>query len=227
MHTYLNRQISRQERYKKSQLFIYLMKIKKRTLQIVFGIAFVAVVIILLMTRTQPYDDPGKMRASSGTGDIKLVVFSDYQCPACAKAYFVVEQIAEEYNDKIKVTHKHYPLNFHPLSFDAAMAAECANDQDKFWDYSAEIFLMQDDLKKSSFNAVAKDLGLDMKLFRSCLSTDAKSDMIYKDMAEGDRLGILGTPTIYLDGKSVESWEYEYLSQQIEKLYKENNIESD
>ena len=74
---------------------------------------------------------------------IKLVEFSDFECPFCTRAYPIVQAILDKYGDKISLEYRHNPLNFHPNAQKAAEASECAGEQGKFWEMHDAIFKVQ------------------------------------------------------------------------------------
>jgi len=138
---------------------------------------------------------------------VKIVEYSDFQCPACKAATEMVKTLDEKYGYEIKLEFKYFPLvSIHENSFAAAMAAECANDQGKFWAYHDELFAHQDSLQKSDLVSFAQNLGLDVASFTACLESNAKSKIVREDMGAGNKLGINATPTFFVDGEKVENW---------------------
>ena len=180
---------------------------------------------LFYFSRTPTYLSVNSPRPFHGSQNASIVIqeFSDFQCPACYNAFFVLKQIASEYKDKVKLEFHHFPLDFHPLAFDAALAAECANDKGKFFEYAEEVFLVQKTISKSKLYSIAKKLGLDKKQFKACLKSEAKSSILYKDIGLGRQKGLRGTPTIYLNGKEISNWGYESLKSEIDKLYEIKN----
>ncbi len=79
----------------------------------------------------------------SGSAKVKLVEFSDFQCPFCARAYPTMKAIMEKYGDKVSLEYRHYPLSFHPYAQKAAEASECAGEQGKFWEMHDKMFDLQ------------------------------------------------------------------------------------
>lgn len=119
----------------------------------------------------------------------------------------MVKTLDEKYGYQIRIEFKYFPLvSVHPNAFLAAMAAECANDQGKFWAYHDKLFAHQEGLNKSDLINFAKDTGLDINNFQACLDSGAKSGVVRTDMAEGSKLDINGTPTFFVNGEKVEDW---------------------
>lgn len=148
----------------------------------------------------------------SGTSGVVLVEYGDYQCPYCEAYEPTVKAVTEEFKDKIKFQFRHFPLtNLHQNAFAASRAAEAAGLQNKFWE-------MHDALYDGSNNAVwtkasnpndyfeqyAKDIGLNVAQYKKDFASSQVNDTINADMAEGNRLGITGTPTFFVNGKKTE-----------------------
>src|SRR3989344_5719261 len=145
-----------------------------------------------------------------GSGKVELVEFSDFQCPFCQRFYNdAYKQIKAKYIDtnKVKFTYRHYPLSFHQNAQKSAEASECANDQGKFFEYHDVLFENSDadgtGLNTADLKKYAVNLGLDAAKFNACLDNGTKEEIVKKDFAEGQRLGVNGTPTIYVNGKAV------------------------
>lgn len=135
---------------------------------------------------------------------VKLIEFSDFQCPYC-KAFQLntMQKILADYKDKILFVYKNLPLDFHPQAENAALAAECANEQEKFEAYSNKLFDSQDDWGKtegtSRFKTYAAQLGLKQADFNKCLDDKKYQDKISEDKKEAKEFGISGTPAIFID----------------------------
>jgi len=145
-------------------------------------------------------DDPMK-----GGKDAKVTIieFTDYQCPYCGKARPTVNKINELYGDKIKYVLRDYPLppEMHPNAMKAAEAANCARDQNKYWEYSDVLWANQGHLDVVDLKKYAQDLKLNSKDFDACLDSDKYAQEIKKDQADGATVGVNGTPTFFINGK--------------------------
>jgi len=140
---------------------------------------------------------------------VTMVEFSDFQCPFCGQFYSqTLPQVAQNYinSGKVKLVYKNMPLdNLHPNARAAALAAECANEQGKFWEYHNKLFggqaswasLGRADASKT-FKQYAADLGLDTNNFNSCLDSAKYSDKVNKDYQDGTSYGVEGTPTFFI-----------------------------
>src|SRR3989344_2881148 len=149
---------------------------------------------------------------------VKIVEFSDLQCPACKSAHPVVQRIKSEYKDKISFQYYHYPLRAaHPYAQKAAEAVECANDQGKFFEYIDAAFVQSPDLQKKNLKIIAARLGLDAEKFNNCLDSGAKTKIVEGDVRLGDAKDVQGTPTFFINDKKLESWDYDSLKAAIER----------
>jgi len=150
--------------------------------------------------------------------NVRVFVFSDFTCPACRAFTGVIEpQLKAAFVDtkKIKFTYYDFPLGGgeHRHGFVAARAARCAADQSKFWEYHDVLFGRQEEWAYSantpldSFEEFAGLLNMDTKAFNSCLRSDKYADVVTANRILGERLGVGGTPTLFLNGRSVPNWQ--------------------
>jgi protein-disulfide isomerase len=144
-------------------------------------------------------DDPS---IGSASAPVTLVEFSDFQCPFCQRVAPTLKQVKEKYGDKVRVVWKDFPLTqIHPQAFKAGEAAHCAADQGKFWEYHDRLFANQQSLQPNDLKKHASDLGLDAAAFATCLDTSKYGERVRDGVAEGSRLGVNSTPTIYINGR--------------------------
>ncbi len=138
---------------------------------------------------------------------VTIVEFSDFQCPYCRSAEPVLKQVRAKYGDKIKFVYMDFPLGMHQHAIDAAVAGRCAADQDKFWQLHDAMFSDQTKLDAAGLKASAAKVGLDSTKFNSCF--DAKTGIagIKSDQAQGERLGVNGTPTFFVNGREMVGME--------------------
>ena len=158
-----------------------------------------------------------------GEGKVLLEEFSDQQCPACAAAHPLVAKLKEHFGEDLVVRFVHFPLeSIHQNAFHAAEASECARDlggDDAFWGFVEQTYKNQDSLNDDTFTAIAADLGLDATQYATCLTAGEKASLIRRDMAEGRRRQVNGTPTFFLEGEKYEGdRQYEVMVKQIEAL---------
>jgi protein-disulfide isomerase len=144
-------------------------------------------------------DDPSLGPASA---PVTLVEFSDFQCPFCQRVAPTLKQVKDTYGDKVRVVWKDFPLTqIHPQAFKAGEAAHCAADQGKFWEYHDRLFANQQALQPNDLKKHAADLGLDAAAFASCLDSSKYGERVRDGVAQGSRLGVNSTPTIYINGR--------------------------
>lgn len=137
---------------------------------------------------------------------ITIVEFSDFECPFCGRFYSqTLGQLKEEYIDtgKVKLIYRDFPLSFHPQAQPAAEAAECANEQGKFFEFHDLIFENQSLLGPATYSQWAADLGLDVEQFDSCLDDGKYRAEVQADFAAGQAAGVSGTPTFFINGQKI------------------------
>ncbi len=132
---------------------------------------------------------------------VTIVEFSDFQCPYCSRVTPTLKQVYERYGDKIRVLYREYPLPMHPQAPKAAEAGECANEQGKFWEMHDRMFADQAKLQPDDLKASAAAIGLDAAKFNECLDSGRNGAIVKRDMAEGERFGVNGTPAFFINGR--------------------------
>lgn len=147
--------------------------------------------------------------------------FSDFQCPACNGAHQqVTKPILEKYGNVIRYEFRHFPLSqIHPFAQEAAEATECAADQGKFWEFADAIFANQNALTQADLLKQGETLAIaDQDLFRRCVQSHIKKNIILQDLEEGKNRGIQGTPTFFINGEVVTRHTPEVIGQIIDDL---------
>jgi protein-disulfide isomerase len=148
------------------------------------------------------------------TARVTIIEFGDYQCPSCRAFWHDVEpRLKKDYIDtgKVKLVYRDFPIvQLHPEAPLAAMAAQCAVDQGKYWEYHDRIFREQynqgDDLvrfKAADLKKWAKATGMDSATFDACLDSAKYQTEVARDKADGDGVGIQGTPTFFINGRVI------------------------
>ncbi len=143
----------------------------------------------------------GKVLFGPQNAPVKLVEFADYQCPYCRQLEPTLERLRTEFGDKVAFVYKDYPIPGHTLAPKAAEAADCAAVQGKFWEFHDYLFKDTKNLEVAGLKSGAKELNLDQAKFESCLDRDGKNGEIRRDLSEGSRLGISGTPALFINGR--------------------------
>jgi protein-disulfide isomerase len=134
---------------------------------------------------------------------ITIVEFADFQCPFCGRALPTLQQLLRDYPDRVRWVFKNFPLDFHQDSFLAHQAALAAGAQGKFWELHDRIFVDQPAIKRDDLIQAAKGLGLDVTRFVTDLDSGRFRASVEADRAEGNRLGVSGTPTFFINGKEL------------------------
>jgi protein-disulfide isomerase len=148
---------------------------------------------------TRP-DDPVK---GSDRAAVTIVAFSDFECPFCARVEPTLQEVLRTYGEKVRLVWKHQPLSFHANAFPAAMAAEAARQQGKFWQMHDLLLAHQSELGPEAYERWAKELGLDLETFRASSASQAVRTRIQEDQALGWKIGASGTPTFFVNGERV------------------------
>ena len=178
-------------------------KSSKKIKVYLFGALILIVLIFAIYKIANPETPVIDNRYGAGTAKVIIEEYSDFQCPYCGKAYPTVKQIKETYGDSIEFIYKHFPLPAHPFAQKAAEASECARDQEKFWEYHNKLFENQNALKVSDLKQYASDLELNAEQFNECLDSDIKEGIVRNDLLEGQRKGVTGTPSFFINGKKL------------------------
>lgn len=132
---------------------------------------------------------------------ITIVEFGDYQCPYCGDAYPIVKEVQETFGDQIKLVFRNFPLQeAHEYAFDAALAAEAAALQDKFWEMHDAIYENQYRINGELFEELAETIGLDLEQFQKDIEADSVKQKVEGDFESGVRSGVNGTPSFYVNG---------------------------
>ncbi len=156
---------------------------------------------------------------SKGKKDAKitLVEFADYQCPYCARATDVVNQVLQKYPDDVRYVYKQFPLvSIHKFAEPASRASVAAGRQDKFWEMHDILFKNFRALDDASLKKYAGEIGLDVAKFEKDMADPAVAAAVQAEMAEAQRLGVSGTPSFFINGYSVPSWDLQTLSSLID-----------
>ena len=150
---------------------------------------------------TAGYPTRGPANAS-----VTIVEFSDFQCPFCGSLYPVLKDIEKKYAETVRVVYRQFPLStIHPDAQKAAEASLCANEQQHFWEYHDSLFGNQKELSVFALKGRAAELKLNTTAFNECLDSGRTGDAIRKDIADGYRAGVTGTPAVYINGRPYRS----------------------
>lgn len=132
---------------------------------------------------------------------VTLVEFSDFQCPYCTKAVGQLKAVMKTFPSDVKLIFKEFPLDTHSQAAGAAVAAIAALHQGKFWQMHDAMFANHADLSRKSLLEIAGGLGMDMKRFTADLDSPETKRTVARDMADGEKAGVEGTPTVFINGR--------------------------
>jgi protein-disulfide isomerase len=150
-------------------------------------------------------DTGGDPQIGPDNAKVTIVEFSDFQCPYCKRFRDdTLDALIKEYGDKIRFVYRDFPLSsLHPEAEKSAEAAECANEQGKFWEMHDLLYENQATLGDALYKDLADQLKLDTKQFDECLSSGKYADKVAADQKAGESYGVSGTPTFFINGWSL------------------------
>ena len=147
----------------------------------------------------------------SANAPVTIVAFTDYQCPSCAAMHPVLERLVKEYGEKVRLVTRDFPLSQHAEAFKAAEAAEAAREQGKYWEYIQILMRNQSALGVEKLKDYASELALGRTRFDNALDSGKFAESVQRDIEEGMKLGINGTPTVFINGRRVSATGYDEL----------------
>ena len=155
------------------------------------------------------------------TAAVTVIMFSDFQCSACAATHPVLKQAMSSFPGKIRFVVRDFPLeSIHENAFNAALAAGAADAQGKFFEYIDLLYRNQDDLAPASLKRYAAEIGLNVERFELDFKSEKIAAEVRKDMADGNKLGINSTPTVFVNGRRLRRNSPEAFTAAIERAMK-------
>ena len=165
------------------------------------------------MAKLKPPVSADDQQTGNAAAKITLVEYGDYQCPHCGHAHPLLKKLIKEVGNNLRFVFRNFPLQeVHPAAMMAALAAEAAGKQGKFWEMHDTIFEHQDDLHGNRFVDFAEDLKLDMKRFATDWKSDETSGKVERDFESGVRSGVNGTPAFFMNGEMLTTYDGTYES---------------
>ena len=159
---------------------------------------------------------------SWGPADAKVTIveFGDFQCPYCENFFQQTYPLLHDaYGHLIRYIFRNLPVSSHPDAYQAANAAECADEQGKFWQYHDLLYANQQDLSVTALSNYASQLKLDMTRFTACVQAEKYASKIQRDEQFAQQFGVAGTPTFLINGYVVQGAQsYEVMSSYVRYL---------
>jgi len=162
--------------------------------------------------------ESSKKPMGSETAFVTVTEYGDFQCPACKMAHEIVTKpLMTKYEGRIRLVFKHFPLqSIHAYALEAAMGAECAADQGKFWEFFDLAYENQASLSKAALRDWAAELKLDTALFDRCVKSRIKKATVLADYSDGEAVGVNSTPTYFVNGVRITTNSLEAVSAAID-----------
>ncbi len=161
-------------------------------------------------TITQPIWQSTDPHLGASNTPVTIVIYTDYECQYCGSLEEISQKMVKKFKGKVSLMHKDFPdPNQCSASYQAAVAARCAQEQNQFWSFSQALY-QKDVLATSTFLQIAKNLGLDLNQFKACLKSQRLKNLIEDNIFEANALGISGVPYLFINNK-------EFMGQMSEK----------
>ena len=172
--------------------------------------------------------EPGEYRSDAapakGAEDapVHIVEFSSFGCPYCAQLAEVLERLVEDYPDEVRVEYRNYPPESQPGAQRASRAGYCAGEQGAFWEMAEQLYTNMQHHNREDIVGYAAEIGVDTAAFEACIDSDGAREFVEADIADGQRLGIRGTPTFFVNGQRMQGVvPYDQLAQIVEQTAEE------
>jgi protein-disulfide isomerase len=184
---------------------LLLVSSKKKTVQ------------VAVLEFVQEINTSGAPFKGAADAPVTIALFSEFQCPYCAKIVPLLDQVLEKNKGKVKLVFKNFPLNTHQFARKAAAAALAAGKQGKFWEYHDRLFQNYNRLNDQVVQEQAQQLGLDMQKFEKDMNDPQIMQVINQDYQDGAKAGVRGTPTIFVNGSLLRNTSLEGFQAAIDK----------
>jgi Na+:H+ antiporter, NhaA family len=169
------------------------------------------------MPSLTPPVDPARDHVAGPGGAVTLVEFGDFECPFCADAYLSIKEVQSELGDRLRFVFRELPLPKHPHARTAALAAEAAGLQGRFWEMHDLLFEARGKLEPGDLTSYAQQIGLDLDRFVADMGSDELAQRVDEDVESAIASGVTGTPALYVDGESYDGrYDAEHLAEAIE-----------
>ncbi len=148
---------------------------------------------------------------------ITIIEFSDFQCPFCAGMQEALDKVLKAFPREVHLVYKQFPLNIHPYARQAALASLAAHSQGKFWEMHDRLFRNFSTISEDNIRKWAKEVGLNMAEFEKAVQSGQHEAMVQKDVADGAAAKVVGTPTVYINGKRITDKSFEGFKKMIQE----------
>jgi len=153
---------------------------------------------------------------------VTIIEFSDFECPYCRRVQPALKRLLEEYEGRVRLVFRDFPLSIHKNAQKAAEAAQCAAEQDKFWPYHDKLF-EQTALSPSDLKKYAGELKLDVDKFTTCLDAGKYTQEVADDMKDGMAAGVNSTPSFFINGQPLSgAVPYEHFQELVDAALDQN-----
>lgn len=142
-------------------------------------------------------DDPS---LGSASAPVTIIQFAEYQCGYCGKANATVKELLKNYDGKVRMVYRDFPLSFHEQAIPAAIAANCAGTQGKYWEIHDLMMANQQSLSETDLVGYATKVGVDQASWQSCRQDPAQRAEVMADFEAGQAVGVTGTPAFFVNG---------------------------
>ena len=143
------------------------------------------------------------------TATVRIVEFSDFQCPYCAELQKTLAEVLKAFPKDVQLVYKQFPLNIHQYARQAAAASLAAHSQGKFWELHDRMFQNFTQINDESLHRWAREVGINMTQFDQAMQTGKYEPVVQKDIADGAAAKVLGTPTLFVNGKRIHDRSFE------------------
>jgi protein-disulfide isomerase len=187
-----------------------------------FGVVLSAVLgagIVAVWAAFAPATLPseGGWRLGPADAKVQIVVFSDFQCPACAVVDPVFKRLVNDYNGSVAFVYRHFPLSSHKNAVTDAVASEAAGEQGKFWEMHDFIFAVKGEATPAQLRDAAGRMGLDLRRYDAAISSGRALKRVEDDYNEALRINVTYTPYTLVNGEVVQSITYDGLRAAVER----------
>lgn len=135
---------------------------------------------------------------------VTIVGFEDFECPYCREAFPIIRQVMREYEGELRFVFVDFPLmDIHPNALKAALAAGCAHEQGRFWEFHDKIFTHQEALSPAALRRFAEQVNMSLDSFDRCMAAEQFRSEIEQDISMGQDVGVRGTPTWFINGARI------------------------